>query len=44
MGGSLPRKTSFQERIKWVYDLFPRLHERRIQRAGTMSGGEQQMP
>ncbi|MBP1521634.1 high-affinity branched-chain amino acid ABC transporter ATP-binding protein LivF [Salmonella enterica subsp. enterica serovar Worthington] len=33
----------FQERIKWVYELFPRLHERRIQRAGTMSGGEQQM-
>ncbi len=30
-------------RIKWVYELFPRLHERRIQRAGTMSGGEQQM-
>ncbi len=31
------------ERIKWVYELFPRLHERRVQRAGTMSGGEQQM-
>jgi branched-chain amino acid transport system ATP-binding protein len=26
-----------------VYDLFPRLAERRHQRAGTMSGGEQQM-
>ena len=26
-----------------VYELFPRLLERRIQRAGTMSGGEQQM-
>lgn len=26
-----------------MYELFPRLHERRIQRAGTMSGGEQQM-
>ncbi|STI81790.1 leucine/isoleucine/valine transporter ATP-binding subunit [Escherichia coli] len=26
-----------------VYELFPRLHERRVQRAGTMSGGEQQM-
>ena len=26
-----------------MYDLFPRLLERRIQRAGTMSGGEQQM-
>jgi ABC-type branched-subunit amino acid transport system ATPase component len=26
-----------------VYDLFPRLHERRTQRAGLLSGGEQQM-
>jgi branched-chain amino acid transport system ATP-binding protein len=26
-----------------VFDLFPRLHERSSQQAGTMSGGEQQM-
>jgi branched-chain amino acid transport system ATP-binding protein len=26
-----------------VFELFPRLHERRAQKAGTMSGGEQQM-
>jgi branched-chain amino acid transport system ATP-binding protein len=26
-----------------VFDLFPRLKEREIQKAGTMSGGEQQM-
>lgn len=26
-----------------IYDLFPRLHERREQRGGTLSGGEQQM-
>lgn len=26
-----------------IFDLFPRLSERRAQRAGTMSGGEQQM-
>jgi branched-chain amino acid transport system ATP-binding protein len=26
-----------------VFDLFPRLQERRDQKAGTMSGGEQQM-
>jgi branched-chain amino acid transport system ATP-binding protein len=26
-----------------VFGLFPRLHERRTQKAGTMSGGEQQM-
>ena len=35
------------ERHKWnldrVYKLFPRLHERRYQRAKTLSGGEQQM-
>ena len=28
---------------KWVFDLFPRLEERRDQLAGTLSGGEQQM-
>ena len=30
-------------RLKWVYDLFPRLAERQAQMAGTLSGGEQQM-
>ena len=29
--------------IARVFDLFPRLKERRDQKAGTMSGGEQQM-
>ena len=29
--------------MKYVYDLFPRLKERRKQLAGTLSGGEQQM-
>ncbi|MFC4544322.1 ABC transporter ATP-binding protein [Halosolutus amylolyticus] len=29
--------------LEMVYDLFPRLDERREQEAGTMSGGEQQM-
>ena len=28
---------------KWVFDLFPRLHERMDQLADTLSGGEQQM-
>ncbi len=32
-----------KEDIKWVYELFPRLLERKEQLAGTMSGGEQQM-
>jgi branched-chain amino acid transport system ATP-binding protein len=29
--------------LDYVYELFPVLRERRIQRAGTLSGGEQQM-
>ena len=29
--------------MKWVYQLFPRLEERKKQRAGTLSGGERQM-
>jgi len=29
--------------LTWVYELFPRLKERRKQLAGTLSGGEQQM-
>lgn len=31
------------ETMDWVYQLFPRMKERRKQAAGTMSGGEQQM-
>ena len=29
--------------LEWLYDMFPRLKERRKQPAGTLSGGEQQM-
>jgi branched-chain amino acid transport system ATP-binding protein len=29
--------------LAWIYELFPRLKERRQQPAGSMSGGEQQM-
>jgi branched-chain amino acid transport system ATP-binding protein len=29
--------------LKWVFELFPRLAERKNQLAGTLSGGEQQM-
>ncbi len=32
-----------QKSLKWIYELFPRLQERRKQLAGTLSGGEQQM-
>lgn len=43
MGGFFADRQQYQTRIKRVYELFPRLYERRVQRAGTMSGGEQQM-
>jgi branched-chain amino acid transport system ATP-binding protein len=33
----------FADRLDQVYTLFPRLKERRRQKAGTFSGGEQQM-
>ena len=29
--------------IEWIFEIFPRLLERRDQQAGTLSGGEQQM-
>ncbi len=44
MGAFLPAvRPHFAERLAWVYELFPRLEERRFQMAGTLSGGEQQM-
>jgi branched-chain amino acid transport system ATP-binding protein len=36
-------RTSLNEDIDRVYGLFPRLAERKNQKAGTLSGGEQQM-
>jgi len=33
----------FRQRLEHVYEVFPRLRERREQLAGTMSGGERQM-
>ncbi len=33
----------YAAQLAFVYDLFPRLRERRLQAAGTMSGGERQM-
>lgn len=36
-------KKIIREEMQKVYDLFPRLHERMQQKAGTLSGGEQQM-
>ncbi|MDH4566813.1 ABC transporter ATP-binding protein [Pseudomonas sp. BN414] len=43
MGGFFTAKGDFQEQMDKVLHLFPRLKERFEQRAGTMSGGEQQM-
>jgi len=36
-------RDKMQDTLEFVYALFPRLKERRRQKAGTMSGGEQQM-
>ena len=43
--GAYPQaaRARFAERMEFVYSLFPRMHERRDQLAGTLSGGEQQM-
>ena len=43
MGGFFTEKGDYQEQMDKVLHLFPRLKERYAQRAGTMSGGEQQM-
>jgi branched-chain amino acid transport system ATP-binding protein len=44
MGGFIAAaRPKFRRRVDFVYELFPRLRERRHQRAGSMSGGEQQM-
>jgi branched-chain amino acid transport system ATP-binding protein len=36
-------KSGIRSDMDRVFELFPRLHERRSQKAGTLSGGEQQM-
>ena len=44
MGSLSPEaKKKRYETMDWVYQLFPRMKERRKQAAGTLSGGEQQM-
>jgi branched-chain amino acid transport system ATP-binding protein len=43
LGSYLRRGEDVREDMDRVYDLFPRLKEREKQKAGTMSGGEQQM-
>jgi branched-chain amino acid transport system ATP-binding protein len=44
MGSLSPQaKAQRKQTMEWVYELFPRVLERRKQAAGTLSGGEQQM-
>ena len=43
MGAYLRTKQEFKEELEYVYELFPRLYERKTQKGGTLSGGEQQM-
>jgi branched-chain amino acid transport system ATP-binding protein len=43
LGAYLRRDASLGEDLDRIFDLFPRLKERERQKAGTMSGGEQQM-
>lgn len=44
LGAFVPRaRKEKAQNIKWVYEIFPRLEERKNQRAGTLSGGERQM-
>src|SRR5689334_20189860 len=43
LGAYYRRGSGVQDDLDRVYELFPRLKERERQKAGTMSGGEQQM-
>lgn len=43
MGATVDKQRHFDEDLAKVFKLFPRLEERSGQRAGTLSGGEQQM-
>jgi branched-chain amino acid transport system ATP-binding protein len=43
LGAFLRRDERIRDDLDRVYELFPRLKEREKQKAGTMSGGEQQM-
>jgi len=42
-GFQVKSEAVIRERMERVFDIFPRLHERKAQLAGTMSGGEQAM-
>lgn len=40
---SIRDQSAAENTLEWIFELFPRLYERRNQLAGTLSGGEQQM-
>ncbi len=42
-GRVFKQKAEYTRTLEWVFELFPRLRERRKQVGGTLSGGEQQM-
>lgn len=42
-GRAFKQKAEYGQTLEWVFELFPRLSERRKQVGGTLSGGEQQM-
>ena len=43
LGGVIRNRRGIEERLRQVFEYFPRLEERRTQQARTLSGGEQQM-
>jgi branched-chain amino acid transport system ATP-binding protein len=44
LGAYFPNaRKKIRETLRWVFELFPRLEERKAQLVGTLSGGEQQM-
>lgn len=44
LGAFVPEARKMKDQsLKWVFEIFPRLEERKKQQAGTLSGGERQM-
>lgn len=43
MMGAYSLKKYDEQTLEWIYEIMPRLYERKRQLAGTLSGGEQQM-
>lgn len=41
--GAFVRRDDFSGTMAWIYDMFPVLKEKRLQKAGELSGGQRQM-